>query len=614
MTTVDMTTVDNVPLRRIPGHLWAALRLGCATAPVVLGLYAVLAVVAGAVPVAGAALLRAVLDGLVTGRGVLPPAAGLVAAGLGAGVLPAVRSHLHGRLLRAVGVRAMDRLYAAMNRITGLAVMENPAFRDRLRMAQQSGRSGPGQLVDDTLGAVESIITLGGFLTALIALNPLLALLAVAAAGPALLAQLRLNRRRAGMLWRVSGRARREVHYADLLTSLSAAKELRMFGLGELFRSRMRYEMAAANREHSRHDTREVLVRGALAVVTAVVAGAGLLWAITEAARGRLSIGDISLLVAALAGVQAGLAGLVDRFASTHENALLFDHYRKLVNARPDLPLPTRPATVEPLRDAIELRDIWFRYGPDQPWVLRGVNLSIPRGRTVALVGLNGAGKSTVVKLLCRFYDPTKGSITWDGRDLRDVDVAALRERIGAVFQDYMAYELSAAENIGVGNVAALTDRPCIEAAAARAGIHDTLAALPNGYDTMLTNAYYDEADRADPTTGIVLSGGQWQRLALARAFLREDRDLLVLDEPTAGLDPQAEHEVRVRLRRHRERRTSVLISHRLNTVRDADRIVVLADGVVVEEGTHEDLLNRDGGYARLFRLQAGGYQPVAIV
>ncbi|UWP80318.1 ABC transporter ATP-binding protein [Dactylosporangium fulvum] len=599
-------------LRRIPGHVWAALRLGCSAAPVVLGLYAVLTVVAGAVPVAGAALLRAVIDGLVAGRGVLPAAAGLVAAGLGAGVLPAIRSHLHGRLLRAVGVRAMDRLYAAMNRITGLAAMENPAFRDRLRMAQQSGRAGPGQLVDDTLGAIESLILLGGFLTALIALNPLLALLAVAAAGPALLAQLRLNRRRAGMLWRVSGRARREIHYADLLTSLSAAKELRMYGLGELFRGRMRHEMAAANREQTRHDTREVLVRGALAVVTAMVAGAGLLWAITEATRGRLSIGDISLLAAALAGVQAGLAGLVDRFASTHENALLFDHYRKLVNARPDLPLPAHPAAVEPLRGAIELRDVWFRYGPDHPWVLRGVNLSIPRGQTVALVGLNGAGKSTVVKLLCRFYDPTKGSITWDGRDLRDVDVAALRERIGAVFQDYMTYELSAAENIGVGNVAALTDRPRIETAAARAGIHDTLAALPNGYDTMLTNAYYDEADRTDPTTGILLSGGQWQRLALARSFLREDRDLLVLDEPTAGLDPQAEYELHVRLRRHRERSTSVLISHRLNTIRDADRIVVLADGVVVEEGSHEDLLNRDGGYARLFRLQAGGYQPVA--
>jgi ATP-binding cassette subfamily B protein len=591
--------------------MWAAFRLGLVAAPVVLTLYTLLAVAAGAAPVASAALLRAVLDGLVAGQSVLRPAAGLVAVGLVAGVLPAVRGHLNGRLGRAIAVRAMDRLYAAMNRITGLAVMESPVFRDRLRMAQQSGRAGPGQLVDDALGAAESLILVGGFLTALVTLNPGLALLAVGAAGPALLAQLRLNRARAGMLWRISGRARREVHYADLLTSLAAAKELRLLGLGELFRGRMRREMAVANHEQTRHDSREVLVRTALAVVTAAVAGAGLLWAVREVTRGRLSIGDISMLVAALVGVQAGLGALVDRFASTHENALLFDHYRRLVDARPDLPSPAEPVAVGPLRATVELRDVWFRYGADQPWVLRGVTLTIPAGQTVALVGRNGAGKSTVVKLLCRFYDPTKGSVTWDGHDLRDVDVASLRDRIGAVFQDFMAYELSAAENVGVGDVAALTDRPRIEAAAGRAGVHETLAALPAGYDTMLTNAYYGEADLTDPTNGVLLSGGQWQRVALARAFLRGDRDLLMLDEPTAGLDPEAEHELHVRLRRHREGRTSLLISHRLNTVRDADRIVVLADGLVTEEGTHGELVERGGDYARLFTLQADGYQPV---
>jgi ATP-binding cassette subfamily B protein len=240
--------------------------------------------------------------------------------------------------------------------------------------------------------------------------------------------------------------------------------------------------------------------------------------------------------------------------------------------------------------------------------VLRGLSLSIPAGQTVAFVGLNGVGKSTLVKLLCRFYDPTSGSVTWDGEDLRDLDVVALRNRIGAVFQDYVAYELTAAENVGLGDVAGLHDRARIETAARRAGVHDTVTALPGGYDTMLTNAYYDEADRDDPSTGVVLSGGQWQRLALARAFMRNDRSLLILDEPSAGLDPQAEHDLHQRLRRHREDRTSVLISHRLGTVRDADVIVVIAEGVVVEQGSHEELLALDGDYARLFRLQADGY------
>jgi ATP-binding cassette, subfamily B, bacterial len=611
-TIIDRRRMTHsVAARRIPGHLWAAVRLACSAAPgVVLG-YALLTVTAGAGPVAAAALLRALLNRVAAGAGV-PALLGLgltiAVVGVLIGLGPPARTYLNGRLLRSVGVRAMDRLYAAMNRITGIGAMENPAFRDRLRMAQQSGRAGPGQLVDAALGGIQSLITLGGFVGVLLALSPWLALLALVAAAPALIAQLRLNRRRATMMWQISGRARREMHYAELLTSLSAAKELRLLGLGALFRGRMLREMTAGNAEQARHDARELRTHSALAVATAVVAGCGLLWALTEAARGRLSIGDIALLVAAIGGVQAAVAALVGSFAAMHENALMFDHFRELVDAAPDLVVPARPLPAGALRAGIELHDVWFRYAEDTPWVLRGVNLTIEYGETVALVGLNGAGKSTLVKLLCRFYDPTVGRITWDGRDLRDLDVATLRDRIGAVFQDYMAYELSAAENIGVGDVAALDDRPRIEAAAARADVHDVVTALPDGYDTMLTSAYYSEADRDDPQTGVPLSGGQWQRLALARAFLRDDRSLLILDEPAAGLDPQAEYDLHRRLRRHRRDRTSVLISHRLGTIRDADRIVVLADGVVVEEGTHRELLAVDRGYAKLFRLQADGY------
>ena len=252
-----------------------------------------------------------------------------------------------------------------------------------------------------------------------------------------------------------------------------------------------------------------------------------------------------------------------------------------------------------------------FRYAPDQPWVLRGVDLVLPRGCAVALVGLNGAGKSTLVKLLCRFYDPTRGAVLWDGIDVRELPVEQLRERIGVLFQDFMQYDLSAAENIGVGDVATLGDREPVVAAARRAGAHETLAALPRGYDTLLSRLFFDETDRNDPETGVLLSGGQWQRVALARTLLRDRRDLLILDEPSSGLDAEAEHEVHRQLREHREGRTSVLISHRLGAVRDADRIVVLAGGRVVEQGRHEELLAEDRTYARLFRLQADGYRPV---
>jgi ATP-binding cassette subfamily B protein len=244
--------------------------------------------------------------------------------------------------------------------------------------------------------------------------------------------------------------------------------------------------------------------------------------------------------------------------------------------------------------------------------VLSGVNVLIPAGQAVALVGRNGAGKSTLVKLLCRFYDPTKGAVLWDGVDIREMDVAVLRTRIGAVFQDFMDYDLTAVENIAIGDIDALGDRRRIIAAAERSGIHETISDLPHGYDTMLSRIFTSEADEKDPETGVNLSGGQWQRLALARAFVREGRDLLVLDEPSSGLDAVAEHEVHTSLRDHRHGRTSVLISHRLSAVRAADRLVVLSGGEVVEEGTHDDLLRSGGVYAELFRLQAAGYHDPA--
>jgi ATP-binding cassette subfamily B protein len=241
--------------------------------------------------------------------------------------------------------------------------------------------------------------------------------------------------------------------------------------------------------------------------------------------------------------------------------------------------------------------------------VLRGVSLAVPHGMATALVGLNGAGKSTLVKLLCRLYDPTRGSIHWDGVDLRELSVPQLRDRIGAVFQDYVSYDLSAAENIGLGDVAALADRTRIHAAAERAGIDATLDALPDGYDTMLSREYVDQ----DVATGVLLSGGQWQRVALARSLMRDGRDLLILDEPSSGLDAAAEHEIHRRLREHRAGTTSVLISHRLGAVRDADQIVVLSGGRVTECGTHEALLAAGGEYARLFHLQADGYRDTPL-
>jgi ATP-binding cassette, subfamily B, bacterial len=214
-----------------------------------------------------------------------------------------------------------------------------------------------------------------------------------------------------------------------------------------------------------------------------------------------------------------------------------------------------------------------------------------------------------LVKLLCRLYDPVRGAILWDGTDIRDMAPGELRARIGTVFQDYMCYDLTAAENIGIGDLARLGDAACIRDAAVRAGVHDKLATLPRGYDTLLSRVFFDNKDKDNPQTGVILSGGQWQRLAVARGLMRADRDLLILDEPSSGMDAAAEHALHQRMADIRVGRASLLISHRLGSIRDADMIYVLRAGRVAERGTHQELMAAEGEYHRLFTLQASGYQ-----
>ncbi|WP_370965632.1 ABC transporter ATP-binding protein [Amycolatopsis sp. cg9] len=588
-----------------------ALALATRAAPGAVVADVVLTVVAGALPVLTAWLTKVVLDALVAGgtAPVVLPAIALAVTGVATVLAQQSARYVRAALGRAVTELAQARLYEALGRLRGLARLEDPRFHDRVQLAQSFGRSAPGDVLARGLAIAQASVTLLGFLGTLLTVGPVFAVVVALAAVPALAVELTIGRRRAEMLAATGHGRRRELFYAQLLTDHRAAKEIRLLGLGAHFGARMRRETAAVHREDRRADRRELVAQALLGAAGALIAGFGLVWAVRGARSGELSIGDVSVFAAAVAGTQAMVLAVVRDLAAGHQALLLFGHYAAVVRAEPDLPAPPRPRRVGELRDRIELRDVWFRYREDGPWVLRGVNLTIRRGETVALVGVNGAGKSTLVKLLCRFYDPVAGSVTWDGVDLRELRVDELRERIGAVFQDYMTYDLTARENIGVGDLAALDDDDRLHRAARRAQAHDLLTALPRGYDTPLTRTYFEDEDRTAADAGVLLSGGQWQRIALARAFLRDRCDLLVLDEPSAGLDAEAEHDLHTRLRAYRDGRTSVVIAHRLSALRDADRIAVLDDGEVAEEGSHAELMTEPGSrYGRLFRLQSRGY------
>lgn len=599
------------PPRAVPLHhaVTSALGLGLRATPAAMAGFLAVTVVSAAAPVVITWLVKDILDGLAAGNGIrgnLGPAALLAVAGAVSAGAPQLTAYLQARMTRATSLLVQERLHTAVDGFVGLGRFENPEFLDRLRMAQHAGGLAPFQVVQAVAGIVRGCVLLVGFLGSLAVLHPLLAVVVSLSGVPVLWAEIVLSRRRAATFWEISPAERRELFYATLLSSVEAAKEIRLYAAGRFFRERLLAERRRADGLRELMDRRELRVQTSLQVAASLLAGAALLWAVASAARGTMTVGGVSLVLAAIPAVQSAIAGLAGETGQVHHSLMMFDHYVTVVGLGPDLPAPRRATAVPPLRDAVELRDVWFRYDEGTPWVLRGVDLRIEAGKALSLVGVNGSGKSTLVKLLCRFYDPTRGRILWDGVDLHAMDPVELRRRVAATFQEPMRYELTARENIAVGDLSALDVPERCEAAARLAGVHEDVTRLPHGYSTLLSRTFRGEDDHA---SGVQLSGGQWQRIGLARSFLRADADLLILDEPSSGLDPAAEHEIHTRLRARRSGRTSVLISHRLGAVKDADTIAVLQDGRITERGDHAALMDREGTYHRLFTLQSRGYR-----
>jgi ATP-binding cassette, subfamily B, bacterial len=402
-------------------------------------------------------------------------------------------------------------------------------------------------------------------------------------------------------------RARRATHLLDLAVRQDAAKEIRIFGLQDELRRRLTATRRAIRRELLRAELQGIALMAAAQVVFAAGYVGGLLLVVRGAVQGHQSVGDVVLAVTLAAQTNALVFQTVwlSQWLRRSVQAIgRLAWLRALVErlyprTGHDAPVPRT------IRDGIRFERVGFRYPGTDADVLRDVDLRLPAGTTVALVGENGAGKSTLVKLLCRFYDPTTGRVTVDGTDLARLPVEEWRARIAAGFQDFVRFELRARESVGVGDLRAIDDPGAVSGALDRADARDLVEQLPSGLETQLGKSYADGAE---------LSGGQWQKIALARAMMREAPLLLILDEPTSALDAHAEHRLFERYAasaRAVARATggvAVFASHRFSTVRMADLIVVIDGGRIVEQGSHDELVALGGVYADLFALQAAAY------
>ena len=500
-----------------------------------------------------------------------------------------------------------------------LSFFEDSTSYDLLRRAQQGASSRPLFMVSGVFGLIQTAIALVSMIFLLFTLSPLLALVALIAPIPAFVADTRYGWRGYSFARWASPLRRRMDYLTTLVTTDTYAKEVKLFGLGPYFIDRFR-QLSQVYQDRQRGLVVTRYFAGFVwSSLTTLAGSLTYLYVALQAIAGKLTLGSLTLFTQAASSVQGSVQGLLGGAGSMYENNLYLNDLFELL-ATPvgiegsagdgSVATERRPAAsatpafdLATARGALVFDHVTFRYPGREEDALSDVSFAIAPGETVAVVGRNGAGKSTLIKLVTRLYDPTDGRIVLDGVDLRELEPAAVRSLIGGMFQDYVTYQASAAENIGLGELERLEDRDAVLEAARKGGADSLLDRLPDGWDTPL-GKWFDG--------GVELSGGEWQKIALGRAFMRDAR-ILLLDEPTSALDAQAEFELFARLRSLARGRTAIYISHRFSTVRQADRILFLEHGRLVEEGTHDELMVLAGRYAQLFTLQAAAYTGAVV-
>ncbi len=476
---------------------------------------------------------------------------------------------------------------------------EDATFYDKLERARRQ-TGGRTALMSQVFSQVQDLITIVSLGAGLVVFNPWLILLLVVAVIPSFVAESYFNQKTYSLTYSWTPE-RRELDYLRYIgASDQTAKEVKIFNLADFLANRfaeVSHRYYLANRSLA---TRHAAWGTALSALGTVAYYGAYIFIIMQTVSGIISIGTLTFLAGAFNRMQGALQGVLTRFSRIAEGAMylqdLFDFFAiqpTIISKSSSIPFPER------VQYGFTFENVSFKYPNSERWAIRHLSFHLNTGEKMALVGENGAGKTTLVKLLARLYEPTEGRILIDGVDIRDYNLDSLRHNVGIIFQDYVRFQLKAAENIAVGNIEQVAERIAIEESAQKSLADTVIETLPLRYDQLLGRRFEE---------GTELSGGQWQKIALARAYMR-DAQLLILDEPTSSLDARAEHEVFLRFAELIQGKSAVLISHRFSTVRMADRILFLENGQLLELGSHEELLAQNGKYAELFRLQAKGYQ-----
>jgi len=491
-----------------------------------------------------------------------------------------------------------------------LAMFEDPNFYDHLERARRSSTGRIG-LIAQLLGMGEGLITLATLSVALLAFNPWLMLLLFIAVLPSFLGEVRFSALQYSLMFRWT-QPRRQLDYLRFVgASDETAKEVQLFGLAPWLTERFRRLSQTWYDENRRLAVRKAFVSSGLSLVSTAGYYSAYLLIIARTVSGAITLGSLTFLAMSFARGRDLIQGLLGGLGSIYDESLYLRDLFVFFEMQPTIASRSGALAVpRPIRMGFVFENVGFQYPGSDRWAVRHASFHLRPGERIALVGENGAGKTTLTKLLARLYDPTEGRILLDGIDLRDYDIASLRQAIGVIFQDYVRYDFRFDENIGVGEIRDMKGYldapspngdapPAMQAASEKSLAHSLLPRLPARWRQMLGRRF-DE--------GVELSGGEWQKVALARAYMR-DAQVFILDEPTASLDARAEYDVFLRFSELMAGRTAVLISHRFSTVRMADRILVLKDGEIVEEGTHGELVERGGLYGELFAMQAAGYR-----